>query len=81
MQFGRYACSRSEKKEDPISVLGVLTINGWPGNGENSATCARPKPGHFMGVYQTKSPGTAPDDHLPGKCLKYLYDEHSESIL
>ena len=38
-------------------------------------------PGHFMDVYQTKSTGRTTDDYLPRKCLKDLYDEHSDSII
>ena len=38
-------------------------------------------PGHFIGVYQTKSTGRTPDDYLQRKCLKdFCYGEHSVSI-
>ena len=45
---------------------------GRPRNGENSATCARPKQSWtFHGCL----------DYLHRKCLKDLYDEHSDSII
>ena len=33
-----------------------------------------------MDIYQTESTGRTPDDYLPRKCIKYLYEEHSDSI-
>ena len=37
--------------------------------------------GHFMDVYQTESTGRTPDDHVPRKCLKDLYEEDSVSVI
>ena len=72
------------KRRPPISVLGVLTIDGWD---------QRQK--EFRNLYQTQTigdiswmsfrrnrqAGHTPDDYPPRKCLKDLREEHSVSVI
>ena len=58
----------------PISVLGVLLNNRWVGPETERIPQPVPDPnnrGHFR----------TPDDYLPRKCLKDLYEEHPVSII
>ncbi|CAH3158915.1 unnamed protein product, partial [Pocillopora meandrina] len=63
---------KSQEKKVPISVPETERIPQPVPDSNN--------PGHFMDIYQTESTGRTPDDYLPRKCIKDLYEEHSDSI-
>ena len=82
MEFCRDACS--ESRDGSSNLCSWCSHNRWVG--PETERIPQPVPdqnnfGHFMDVYQTKSTGRTPDDYLPRKCLKDLYDKHSDSII
>ena len=82
MEFCRDACR--ESRDGSSNLCSWCSHNRWVGPETERIPQPVPdqnNPGHFMDVYQTKSTGRTPDDYLPRKCLKDLYDKHSDSII
>ena len=82
MEFCRDACRESRKGSS--NLCSSCSYNRWVGPETERIPQPVPdpnNPGHFMDVYQTELRGRTPDDYLPRKCLKDLYDEHSDSII
>ena len=81
MEFCRDACK--ESREESSNLCSWCSNNRWVGPETEripQPVQASNNPGHFMDIYQTESTGRTPDDYLPRKCIKYLYEEHSDSI-
>ena len=81
MEFCRDACK--ESREESSNLCSWCSNNRWVGPETERIPQPVPdsnNPGHFMDIYQTESTGRTPDDYLPRKCIKYLYEEHSDSI-
>ena len=76
--------ARRESREVSFNLCSWCSYNWWVGPETERIPQPVPdpnNPGHFMDVYQTKLTGRTPDDYLPRKCLKDLYEEHSDSII
>ena len=81
MEFCRDACK--ESREESSNLCSWCSNNRWVGPETERIPQPVPdsnNPGHFMDIYQTESTGRTPDDYLPRKCIKDLYEEHSDSI-
>ena len=81
MEFCRDACK--ESREESSNLCSWCSNNRWVGPETERIPQPVPdsnNPGHFIDIYQTESTGRTPDDYLPRKCIKYLYEEHSDSI-
>ena len=64
------------KRRPPISVLGVLTIDGWDQRKKEFRNLYQTQTiVDISWMSQTESTGRTPDDYLPRKCLKDLHEE------
>ena len=82
MEFCRDACK--ESRDGSSNLCCWCPYNEWirPEMERIPQPVPDPNnPGHFMDVYQMKSTNRTPDENLPRKCLKDLYDKHSDSII
>ena len=73
------------KRRPPISVLGVLTKDGWDHRQKESRNLYQTQTIgdiiSWMSFRRNRQAGHTPDDYPPRKCLKDLHEEHSVSVI
>ena len=72
------------KRRPSVSVLGVLTIDGWDQRQKELRNLYQTQTIgdiSWMSFRRNRQAGHTPDDYPPRKCLKDLHEEHSVSVI